>query len=376
MRILLIGPTGGGGSLPPYLNVLAEALRLHGAQVERLGHPGVPYDPQTAAFWPAERIIRTAEQLLDGVDLHSYDLISLHYGNLEIEQLLPSLWKDTPRPPVVHHLHSLDWTLFTTHVPDSGLRSAVDDGIKMMDGFIFFGTYGHAQLTRRHQLDVPTTVTWLPTTIPAGTHANAGPELSAALTGDHGPLGSLYGFAAPWKDPAGLIEACQGVSSACRILLAGPSWNNPDEAGTDLSREACAGVQHGNVRVEVVTGYLDPGHRRALAQHSDFAVFPYRTQPTFQGSGAIADYLAHGVPVLATDVANMAELVGDAGLIVEPGDPDAFTDALERFASDDSYRDALARQAQRRSRQFGASYHAGRCLRLYQSVIDQTTAAP
>ena len=376
MRILLIGPKGRGGSLPPYLDVLAEALRLHGAQVDRLGHQGTPYDPQAETFWPAERIVRTAEQLLDGVDLESYDVISLHYGNLEIEQLLPSLWQGRPRPPVVYHVHSLDWALFTTQVPDPSLRAAVEDAVKTVDGFVFFGTYGHTQLAQRHQLSVPTTVTWLPTTIPAGTRANAGQELSAAMTGDYGPVGSLYGFAAPWKDPAGLIEACKGVTSACQILLAGPSWNNPDEAGTDLSREASTGVQHGNVRVQVVTSYLGASDRKALAQQSQFAVFPYRTQPTFQGSGAIADYLAHGVPIIATDVANMAELVGDAGIIVEPGDPNAFTEALERLAADETYRDTLAHNAKRRSRQFSASHHAARCLRLYQAAIEQMTTIP
>lgn len=105
-----------------------------------------------------------------------------------------------------------------------------------------------------------------------------------------------------------------------------------------------------------------------------FTVFPYQHQPTFQGSGAIADYLAHGVPVLGTDVANMAELVGDAGLITEPGDYEAFAEGLERLAGDEQYRDSLSHNARRRSRQFSAANHAARCLRLYQAVIDQNAA--
>ena len=53
MRILILGPTG-GGSIPPYLDVLADALRNHGALVDRAGSPCIPYDQRSDAFWPAE----------------------------------------------------------------------------------------------------------------------------------------------------------------------------------------------------------------------------------------------------------------------------------------------------------------------------------
>lgn len=375
MRILLTGPTGGQGSLPPYLDELARALRQYGATVDRLGTPGVPCNPRTGQFWTAGRIMESAERLLAGVDLASYDLLSVHYGNLETEQLLPSLWKrQARRPAAVYHAHSLDWTLFTAHVPDPVLRSAVDDAIGTMDGFVFFGSYGQSRLSRQYQIDVPSTIAWLPTTIPPGTRASAGPALRAALSGGYGPVGSLYGYAAPWKDLAGLISACGDVATACRILLAGPFWDDPDQAGTDLSRETAGGARHGAARVDVLAAYLGPGEREALARGSDFAVFPYRHHPAFQGSGAIADYLARAVPVIATDVANMAELTGDAGLIVRPGDKEAFASGMDRLAADENYRNALSRNARRRSGEFTAARHAARCLRLYETAIARKSA--
>lgn len=86
-------------------------------------------------------------------------------------------------------------------------------------------------------------------------------------------------------------------------------------------------------------GYLDPGQRRALTAATDVAVFPYRNSPAFQGSGAITDYLAPGVPVVATDVANMADLIGDgddaAGDVVPPGDPADLARALDRYSDQD-----------------------------------------
>ncbi|MGW0249290.1 glycosyltransferase [Nocardia goodfellowii] len=371
MRVLMIGPTGGGGSLPPYLNVLSAGLEQHGVRVDRLGTSGVPYDPAASAFWTADRIVDAAEQLLATVDLRTYDLLSIHYGNLEIEQLLPMLWQHSPRPPVVYHVHSLDWTLFADQVPNPVLRQAVEDAVDRMDGFVFFGEYGRTQLIRRHNLDVPSTVAWLPSTIPAGTLADPGP-LRTVLRPRLGPLASLYGYAAPWKDAGWLIRSCTRTTRSSRMILAGPFWDHPTETGIDLTREVRTGRQHGSVHIDVVADYLRPCHRKALVEATDFAVFPYRHTPTFQGSGAIADYLAHGVPVLVTEVANMSELVGDAGHVVAANDYDAFAAGIDRLAADREFRDTLQNNAARHAERFATSHHAANCLRLYEAVIAHT----
>ncbi|WP_280366639.1 glycosyltransferase [Nocardia wallacei] len=367
MRILVIGPTGSGGSIPPYLNVLTAGLRQHGAHVDRLGSPTLPYDSTTSTFWPADRIIAAAHQLLTDVDLSSYDVLSLHFGNLEIEQLLPTLWGQRNLPPVVYHVHSLDWTLFTHHVPNPELRAAVDTAIERMNGFLAFGEYGRRRITHQHNQTAPSTVSWLPTTIPTTTP----PQPPAPRPGP-GLLASLYGYAAPWKDAGTLLNACANVSTAFRMVLAGPFWDDQTQAGIDLTRECATGAQHGRGHVDVTARYLDPGARKALAECTDIATFPYRSHSSFQGSGAIADYLAHGVPILATDVANMTELIGDAGHIVEPDSAAAFADGLDRLLTDHHYRNTLRRNAERRRTQFSSSHHAATCLRLYETVTTRT----
>jgi glycosyltransferase involved in cell wall biosynthesis len=371
MRILLIGPSHTGGSIPPYLDILADGLRRHGARVDRLGSTGVPYDPVTRAFWPADRILEHAARLLDRTDLNAYDVISLHFGNLEIEQLLPVLWTGRPRAPVVCHVHTLQPTLFRAHVPDSALRDAVDETCTAMDGYIFFGTHSRAQLTACTGTAVPATVVWPPATIPAGTRPVSTPRLARALaTAARTPVGSLCGYAAPWKDPATLLIACQQISTPARIVLAGPFWDDPAQAGTDLVRESTTLVQHGRAQVAVVAEYLGHSARLTLVAASKFAVFPYRPHPAFQGSGAIADYLAHGIPVLATDIASMAELTGGAGLITPPGDADTFAHGLDRLAADQTLRAQLRKAARSRAHLFTASQHARACLRLYEQVAD------
>lgn len=339
-----------------------------GCQVARLGLPHPSYDRQAGRFWSAERILREAQALLHTVELNHFDVVSVHFGNLEVEQLLPQLWAHTTRPPCVYHVHSLDWTLFTAHVPDPELRAAVQEGIAAMDAFVYFGSYARDQLTSHVGSAAPSTLAWLPTTIPTRTSPAA---LPAGLFPDTqaSPLGSLYGYAAPWKDLALLLRACRHTTRPARLLLAGPLWDEEAHTGCDLSAAVNTGVRHGATWVRVLPTYLDPAPRRGLVQASHFAVFPYRYQATFQGSGALADYLAHGRPVVATAVANLAEQVGDAGIVVPPQDPDALATALDRINGDHGSREALARRARHRAPAFTARAHATTCLRLYEQVI-------
>ncbi|MFF0488815.1 glycosyltransferase family 4 protein [Nocardia sp. NPDC004068] len=368
MRILLIGPTGNGGSLPPYLDILTTALRGRGAHIDRLGTSGPPYDTGRSAFWSAERILAATEQLLARIHFDDYDLLSVHYGNLEIEQLLPTLWP-ARRPPAVLHVHSLTPTLFTTHVPEPPLAAAVDRAADMMDGFVFFGEYGRGQWDRHHRSSAPSIVSWLPTTIPPGCRPTSDGPLHQALAQCGGSVtGSLYGFAAPWKDLGVLLAACRRVTDRCKTLVAGPFWDDAAQTGIDLARRGS--IEKVRAEVIVVPTYLGPADRALLIRRSDFAVFPYRHHPAFQGSGAIADYLVHGIPVVATDVANMAELIGDAGIVTTPDDPTAFAAAIDRIVDDGTYRKALATNAARRAHQFTANHHAAECLRFYAGVIE------
>lgn len=203
---------------------------------------------------------------------------------------------------------------------------------------------------------------------PARHPSGGGPPLRSSL--DHAAdrlLATLYGYAAPWKDPSLLVGASAHTETSARVVLTGPSWEHRTQT---RSYAATAVGNHGRGGVGLITvpGYLGPQQRRALIQESDLAVFPYQYHPSFQGSGAIADYLAHGIPVLATDVANMAELTGDAGLIVPASDPDAFAGALSRFGSA-RQRESLTRAARRRAAMFTATAHAQACLAFYERVL-------
>jgi glycosyltransferase involved in cell wall biosynthesis len=86
---------------------------------------------------------------------------------------------------------------------------------------------------------------------------------------------------------------------------------------------------------------------------------------------------AAGLPVVATDVGGVGELVTDGsnGLLIPPGDAQAAADALKRLAGDETLRVHLAEQARR---SFETSGHspagaADHALDLYRQA--QTHAA-
>jgi glycosyltransferase involved in cell wall biosynthesis len=372
VRILLIGPDHDAGSVPPYLAVLANGLRAQGATVDRLGSRTTPVDDR-GAFWPAERIVAAADALLAGVDLCAYDLLSIHFGNNEIEQLLPVRWAGRPRPPAVHHVESLGWTLFSTQVVNRPLWEAVVNGVYQMDGLIYFGSYARQALATTPAAGVPSEVAFMPTTIPDQATTAAPTSLPAALrelsVHDGRVRATLYGFASPWKDVPRLLAAFRRMRVRLRFTLLGPSWDAPRHAGVDLA--AAVHPRHrrwGPVEVTVAPGYLAAHQRLALVEATDLAVLPYREHPGFQGSGVVADYLARGVPVVATDVANMRELVGDAGVIVPPGDPAALASTLDRVAGNPDVLARLRAAARRRAALFSPATHARRSLALYRRV--------
>ncbi len=371
MRLLLLGPgpeTSGEGSLPPYLAVLAEGLRQQGLAVDWHGSSGVPYDLDRGGFPTAADLVEHARSLFETVDLADYDLLVVHAGNLEVEQLLPALLAQQDRPPLVSHVHTLAPTLLRDHAPDPTWHRRVCHALRHdVDAFVYFGRY--AQRTWHPRLPpgvhTPSTVAWLPTTIPDGTTPNAQPQLAAALDTAR-PVISLYGYAAPWKDPALLAAAAEQMRVPARIVLAGPYWDQPEHAGIDLA-DYRTPRRRGQAELAIVPTYLTPGDRTALSRRSTAGVFPYRQHRSFQGSGAIADYLATGTPVVATGLANMPELIGPAGRIVPTGNPTALAAALDALAGGEDTEPTTA--AGRRAPLFTPAAHATRCATFYQSLM-------
>ena len=86
---------------------------------------------------------------------------------------------------------------------------------------------------------------------------------------------------------------------------------------------------------------------RAVLSAADIHAMPSR----WEGFGlSAAEAMAAGLPVVATDVGGLREVVadGETGLLVRPGDPFALAEAIETLARDADLRRRLGEAGRRR----------------------------
>jgi glycosyltransferase involved in cell wall biosynthesis len=85
---------------------------------------------------------------------------------------------------------------------------------------------------------------------------------------------------------------------------------------------------------------------------------------------SILEAMAAGLPVVASAVGGVPELVGDAGILVAPNDEEALAAALARLLSDRVLRVALGRAARERvAEEFGLEQMRERHLALYERLL-------
>ena len=89
----------------------------------------------------------------------------------------------------------------------------------------------------------------------------------------------------------------------------------------------------------------------------------------WEGFGLIAaEAMASGVPVVASRVDGLVEVVGDAGVLVPAGDPDALRGAVTRLLGDAALRRRLRQQGLDRAQRFSIQRTVARYEALYRTL--------
>lgn len=101
-----------------------------------------------------------------------------------------------------------------------------------------------------------------------------------------------------------------------------------------------------------------------LYAEADVVVIPSR----WEGFGLVAvEAMAAGVPVIASAVDGLVDVVGDAGILVPPEDVEALRDALLRVRDDSQLRAELAARGRIRARRWDIT----RCVRAYERLYTE-----
>ncbi|MNT68204.1 D-inositol-3-phosphate glycosyltransferase [compost metagenome] len=81
--------------------------------------------------------------------------------------------------------------------------------------------------------------------------------------------------------------------------------------------------------------------------------------------------MAAGVPVISSNRTSLPEVVGDAGLLVEPDDVHEWTRMTKRVLSDAALRDRLAAAGHQRVREFSWQRTADATADVYRAALGQ-----
>jgi glycosyltransferase involved in cell wall biosynthesis len=93
----------------------------------------------------------------------------------------------------------------------------------------------------------------------------------------------------------------------------------------------------------------------------------YLDPTLYEGFGLqLAEAMACGVPVVSSNVTSVPEVVGEAGILLDPHDEQGFAGALERVLSDGELRTELAEKGRAQAELFNWSDSARRILELLE----------
>jgi glycosyltransferase involved in cell wall biosynthesis len=174
-----------------------------------------------------------------------------------------------------------------------------------------------------------------------GTRANGEAPPKAAT-----PEGSLtfllFGKIKPYKGLDLLIEAFARLPPGARLRVVGKPY-------MDLASVEARIAQLGlGERIAIEPGFVRDEDVPLLFDAGTVVVFPYRE---IEASGVLSLAITHGRPILASRLGAFAETVTDGvhGLLVEPGDIAALSEAMSRFLADRAFTAACASAVRRLS---------------------------
>jgi glycosyltransferase involved in cell wall biosynthesis len=174
----------------------------------------------------------------------------------------------------------------------------------------------------------------------------------------------LYtGTIEPRKNVGGLLDAYARLiarrADAPRLVIAGRTQHGSGDVLSRLHKAPLAG------RVEY-RGYVPSNEREALFKGAQALVLPAFDE----GFGIPAvEAMAAGVPVIVSNRGALPEVVGDAGLFIDPDDVESLTAALERMVGDADLRATCARRGLDRARRFTWAQTARDVRRAYEDAL-------
>ncbi len=185
----------------------------------------------------------------------------------------------------------------------------------------------------------------------------------------------LYlGTVEPRKNVDGLVRAYRTLADhfpklvgRTEMVIAGARGWKSERVFQDIEKaNAHFGKRGPHIRV---LGYVKSEDKPALMAQALAFVFP----TFYEGFGLpVLEAMSLGVPVVSSNTSSIPEIVGRAGVLVDPGDRAELTLALKHLLEDPDRRQALGRAGYERSMEFRWEKTAGETLERYEKIRQLT----
>ena len=179
------------------------------------------------------------------------------------------------------------------------------------------------------------------------------------------PFILAVGTMQPRKNYDGLARAVSAIQSAGlphQLVIAGKRGWLADEVDRKIDASSNADRIHR-------LGYVSEHDLALLYAAAELMVFP----SWYEGFGLPAlEAMQSGTPVIASNRGALPEAVGEAGVIVDPGDEAALGQAMARLLTDDALRQRLIAKGRHRASEFTWERTARMTLEVLRNQRDET----
>jgi glycosyltransferase involved in cell wall biosynthesis len=167
----------------------------------------------------------------------------------------------------------------------------------------------------------------------------------------------------PRKNVTGLLTGFRLLLDRTRAdlslaLVGGMTWIH-DEIMRSISEQGL------DDRVHLIHGATH-GELPLLYNSASVFVLP----SLYEGFGLpLVEAMACGTPVVASNISSVPEIVGDAGILVDPRRPECIAEALEASMFEYAKRDELIRRGRERAKSFSWESVAAKTLDVYEESL-------
>ncbi|MCA8961187.1 MAG: glycosyltransferase family 4 protein [Planctomycetes bacterium] len=149
-----------------------------------------------------------------------------------------------------------------------------------------------------------------------------------------------------------------------RLVLAGDLHYSEEDFETLLEVEGVASEVD-------LPGFFDPSDPHLAAIYAGASLFLFPS--LYEGwTSPPLEAMASGVPVIASDTSSIPETVGDAAILCDPHDENAWVLAATRILSDRAHAERLGRRGIEHSGQYPWSRTVDATVEFYRAILDGT----